>query len=243
MAKPYFALSYNDANGTPNWVSWRVTTADFGSAPRKREFDPDPDLPLGFKRIGHRDYTGSGFDRGHMCPHGDRDADPAMTADTFLMTNIIPQAGNVNQKAWANLETYSRDLVSKQGRRLYVVSGPSGRGGRGEKGPADTIGSGKVVVPAECWKVVVAIPEDGGPDDPAKVTADARVIAVVMPNDQNAVGEEWGSFRVRPADVERRTGYRFFDRLRADVAEALRNRVDTVVIPPPEPRRPARERP
>src|SRR5436853_3519840 len=35
MVKPHFALSYNDANGTPNWVSWRVTRADLGDAPRK----------------------------------------------------------------------------------------------------------------------------------------------------------------------------------------------------------------
>jgi hypothetical protein len=168
-----------------------------------------------------------------MCPHGDRDASGAASKATFVMTNMIPQAGNLNQKAWNHLEEYTRDLVRKHGRRAYVVSGPLGRGGRGKLGPADAIGPHRVVVPAECWKLIVAIPEDGGPDDPALVTADARVIAVVMPNDQNQVGEEWASFRVRPADVERRTGYRFFDRLRPDVADALRNRVDTVHVPPP----------
>ena len=30
MVKPYFAMSYNDSTGTPNWVSWRVTAADLG---------------------------------------------------------------------------------------------------------------------------------------------------------------------------------------------------------------------
>ena len=25
MAKPYFALSYNNSKGTPNWVSWHLT--------------------------------------------------------------------------------------------------------------------------------------------------------------------------------------------------------------------------
>lgn len=238
LAKPYFALSYNDANGTPNWVSWRLTAADFAGSTRRQggDFDPDPDLPAGFMRVVHRDYTGSRFDRGHMCPHGDRDATSDTSAATFVMTNIIPQAANVNQKAWNNLENYTRDLVGKQGMRAYVVSGPAGRGGRGLGAFAETIGNGKVVVPAECWKVVVAIPEDGGPDDPADVGPDARVIAVVMPNDNGSVGEEWASFRVRPADVERRTGYRFFDRLRPDVGEALRNRVDAVHVPPPEPR-------
>src|SRR4051794_28153310 len=39
LVKPYFALSYNDSNGTPNWVSWRVTPSDLGEAPRKQMFD------------------------------------------------------------------------------------------------------------------------------------------------------------------------------------------------------------
>ena len=122
------------------------------------------------------------------------------------------------------------------------MCGPAGRGGRARNGFAETIGNGRVVVPAECWKLIVAVPEDGGPDDPARVGPDARVIAVVMPNDDTQVGEAWAPFRVRPADIERRTGYRFFDRLRPDVAEALRDRVDTVPIPPPQSRTPGRER-
>src|SRR5690242_19881803 len=28
MIKPFFALSYNDSKGTPNWVSWRVARSD-----------------------------------------------------------------------------------------------------------------------------------------------------------------------------------------------------------------------
>ena len=40
----------------------------------------------------HRDYTGSGFDRGHMCPHSDRAANEEMSFATFVMSNIIPQA-------------------------------------------------------------------------------------------------------------------------------------------------------
>ncbi len=32
MDKGYFVLSYNNARGTPNWVSWRLTQSDLGSA-------------------------------------------------------------------------------------------------------------------------------------------------------------------------------------------------------------------
>jgi len=63
MVKPYFALAYNNSKGTPNWVSWRLTNADIGSAPRV-PFYPDQELPRGFRMVTPADYTGSGFDRG-----------------------------------------------------------------------------------------------------------------------------------------------------------------------------------
>jgi endonuclease G, mitochondrial len=237
LVKPYYALSYNEPAGIPNWVSWRVARADLGDAPRKPEFDPDDQLPPGFRRIVHRDYSNSGFDRGHLCPNADRDATQASGWSTFMMTNIIPQAPNANQKAWANFEVYCRDLVRRDGRHLYVIAGPNGRGGRGSDGLwKQTIANGRVAVPAECWKVVVVVPEAIVSDVSAMFTPRTRVITVIMPNDNETVGEDWARFRTTPAEVERRTGYRFFDRLPPDVAEALRQKVDTVPVPVPESR-------
>jgi endonuclease G len=235
MPKPYYALSYNDSRGTPNWVSWQLTAAYLGDAPRKQEFDPDNTLPEGFYRVTHRDYSGSGFDRGHMCPHSDRAANQEMSFSTFVMTNIIPQAPNVNRKAWAQFETYCRGLVTHDHDHLYITAGPAGKGGRGSKEFRDEIAGGRVVVPAECWKVVVAVPESGGDDDLAKVSMGTRVIAIIMPNDNDQVGEEWAKFRTSPAEVERHTGFHFFDRVRPDIAQALRQKVDDEAIAPPRP--------
>ena len=235
MVKPYFTLSYNDSAGIPNWVSWRVSRADMGDAPRKPLFDPDTTLPAGFKRVAHKDYSGSGFDRGHLCPHSDRAANQQMSFATFVMTNIIPQAPNVNQGAWAQMENYCRDLVRKR-HRLYIMAGPDGRGGRGSNGLVETLANGKVVVPAECWKIVVVVSDEGSEDtedDLAKISLSTRVIAVLMPNDNSAVGEEWAKFRTSPAEIERKTGLRFFDRLPTEVGEALKEKVDTEPIAAP----------
>jgi endonuclease G len=213
-----------------------VTRADLGDAPRKLQFDPDPDLPRGFRHITHKDYGGSGFDRGHMCPHSDRAADRDMSYATFVMTNVVPQAPRLNQKAWAAEEEYLRSLV-KKGHRLYVVAGPAGKGGVGKDGPRDEIGGGKVVVPAECWKVAVVLPVERGDDDAKddlnRVTRRTRVIAVVMPNDEERVKTTWAGYRVSVKHVEKLTGYTFFDRLPRDVAEALKEKVDDDHIPPP----------
>jgi len=231
MAKPYYALSYNGETGTPNWVSWRVVREDLGDAPRKPTFDADTLLPGGFYRVTHKDYSGSGFDRGHLCPHSDRAADRDMSYSTFVMSNIIPQAANVNQKAWGNLEIYCRDLVRQQQHHLYVIAGPAGRGGRGLNGFKNSIAGGKVQVPAECWKIIVAVPE-AGDDDLAKISPGTRVICVIMPNDNDAVGDDWAKFRTSAAEVETRTGLKFFDRLSDGIAQVLRQKVDNVRIPP-----------
>lgn len=234
MVKPYYALSYNDALGTPNWVSWRVTANDLGDAQRKPTFDTDMTLPSAFYHVTHKDYSGSGFDRGHMCPHSDRAATLEMSYATFIMTNIIPQAPNVNQKAWAQLEMYCRDLVRRQN-HLYIIAGPSGRGGRGSNGFKNAIAGGRVTVPAECWKIIVIVPENGEDDDLGKIGPGTRVITVVMPNDNDAVGEEWAKFRTSAAEVETRTGLKFFDRLSDATAQALRQKIDSTNIPPPRP--------
>ena len=236
MVEPYFALSYSDDRGEPNWVSWRLTAADLGSTPRRDEFHPDDALPPSFCHIVSHDYDRTGFDRGHLCPYADRQATEASGRATFAMTNMVPQAPNLNRKAWEHVESYCRELA-RHGHRLYVTAGPAGRGGRGEGGPRDVIGLGHVVVPADCWKVIVILDDDPGVDpDPATLPASTRVLAVDMPNDESAVGDSWVQFRTTTAAIERRTGLRFFDRLRPDVAEALRQRVDRMPVPEPRPR-------
>jgi endonuclease G len=169
-----------------------------------------------------------------MCPHSDRAATQEMSFSTFVMTNVIPQAPNVNEKAWAQLESYCRRLV-REHNHLYIMSGPIGRGGRGAKGYREVLGRGNVVVPAECWKVAVIVPEEGGTDDLAKISMGTRVIAVDMPNDNDVVGEAWAQYRTSPAQIEQKTGFHFFSRVRPDIAEALRQKVDDVPIPSPRP--------
>lgn len=235
MRKPYFALSYNDAKGTPNWVSWCLKPGDFRlGAPRVDAFHPDDSLPRGFRKVRPADYNGTGFDRGHVCPNGDRmGGEPGAAETTFVMTNMIPQAPNCNQKAWADLEEYCRDLVLRKKQTLYIVAGPQGVRGTGKNGPAGTISGGRVTVPAKCWKVVLVLDTAAGTaDDVAKVSADARVFAAVMPNDQT-VTHGWAKYRVSAREVEKLTGYTFYDRVPAAVIAPLKAKVDDAHIPPP----------
>jgi endonuclease G len=226
MKKKFYALSYNNSLGTPNWASWRLVKGDLGDSPRF-PFLPDTELPPGFKKITTKDYVGSGFDRGHMCNHSDRAGSNEASKSTFVMTNIIPQSSANNQKGWDQLEEYCRSLA-RAGKELYIVCGPQGKGGEGKAGFKATIANGKIVVPAKTWKVVLVLAKSG------KVDQNTRLIGVIMPNDQS-VGFDWAKFRVAVKEIEDLTGHKFFDQAEATILDPLKDEADAVPIPPPTP--------
>ena len=83
------AMDYSDTLGEANWVSWNLTGADIGASGRS-SFSADPDLPLGFAAIDTGDYTGSGYDRGHLCPSGERTVSVSDNDPVFYMSNHPP---------------------------------------------------------------------------------------------------------------------------------------------------------
>ncbi|WP_046243691.1 DNA/RNA non-specific endonuclease [Hymenobacter terrenus] len=222
MTKTQYTLSYSRDKGKPNWVSWHLGNAWLGSTSRQNNFAADATLPSGWYRAGSTSYSGSGFDRGHVCPSADRTSSTADNSATFLMTNMMPQASTNNQRTWAGLETYGRTLVD-EGYEVYIIAGSYGRGGTGANGFATTISSGRITVPSNCWKVMVVLPE--GSDDASRVTAATRVIAVDMPN-TNAIGTAWGSYRTSVDAIESATGYDILSAVPNTVQETIESRVD-----------------
>ncbi|UYZ64413.1 DNA/RNA non-specific endonuclease [Hymenobacter weizhouensis] len=224
LSKPQYAVGYNAQRGTPTWVSWHLSPAWMGSAPRQDDFRPDPALPRQFYAVTPRSYSGSGFDKGHSCPSGDRTFDLDDNSNTFLMTNMIPQAGNNNQRTWSALEEWTRQQV-RQGQEAYIIMGCYGKGGTGANGYATTLDQGRVTVPARIWKVVVLLPE--GPDDLRRIAAgQARILAVDTPNDQS-VSPDWSRYRVSVAIIEQATGLDLLSQLPPEVQTRLQKKVDT----------------
>jgi endonuclease G, mitochondrial len=135
LRKRQYALAYNSSTGTANWASWQLSKAWLGKARRDNPFAPDTTLPAGFFRVRPRDYDRSGFDRGHLCPSADRSVSHQDQDATFLMSNMIPQSPDLNRHGWAKLEEYCRSQAREGDEDLYVVAGPSGKGGTGSAGP------------------------------------------------------------------------------------------------------------
>ncbi|MBL9201223.1 MAG: DNA/RNA non-specific endonuclease [Opitutaceae bacterium] len=215
IPRAQYALDYNDTAREPSWVAWNLTTGDIGPSGR-RDFATDTSLPAGFRRVVPADYTNSGFDRGHMCPSGDRTITDADNDATFLMSNIIPQTPDHNQGVWASFETYCRALANA-GHELLIVCGPGGFAGA-------TIASG-VAIPGFAWKIVVVVPV--GPGAAAtRITASTRVIALKIPNIAGIRGTPWQSYLTSPAQIEADTGLTFFTELPAPLRAMLRIAID-----------------
>ena len=143
-----YTLSYNLYYKNPNWVAWELTREETkGEADRYDKFMPDPDLPE--PRVVHKDYTKSGYDRGHMAPAADMKWSKQAMIESFYMSNICPQVGNLNRGDWNDLEELCRNWADKYG-RIYIACGPI----FDSKSPK-RIGGHKVAVPDRFFKVIL----------------------------------------------------------------------------------------
>ena len=214
MEKPEFAVSYNRDLGWPNWVSWHLSDEWIGTLTRVDTFRPDPQVPPEWYRVQSFDFSGSGFDRGHMTPNADRDKETSIPINqaTFLMSNMVAQAPGNNQGPWASFEGFLRTLVEQQD-ELYIVSGPTGVGGTGSLGGVTTtLADGHVTVPSSTWKVALVLPKDDG-DDLSRVDCSTRTIAVIMPNQDSIRNDPWENYLTTVDAVETLTGHDFFSNL------------------------------
>lgn len=211
--KPEFALSYNRANGGPNWVSWHLSDADRGRSGRSNTFRPDPDLPLD-SQIRPTDYRGSG----HGCPSGGRTSDAQTNALTFYMSNMLPQAPDLNRQLWRKFEEPCRSQLRSGANEAYIISGGTGSKAR--------IGRGKINVPLSCWKIAVILPS--GEDDLKRIDTQTRVVAVLMPNEDGPeiAGGKWNDYLTSVDEIEKLTDYDFLANLPKPLQDALEAKVD-----------------
>ena len=77
----------------------------------------------GFSLPLHRDFTNSGYDRGHMAPNADFNDTNENALLTFFIANVWPQTPNVNRVTWLRTENETRRLAAQysQVRVLIIV--------------------------------------------------------------------------------------------------------------------------
>ena len=227
LDKPQYVMSYNRSRATSNWVSWYLSSSSRGSAPRQNDFRADNTLPSGWYQVNENDYSGSGFDRGHMTPSADRTSTIADNSATFFMTNMVPQAPGNNQGPWEKLESYLRTQIDANGgQEIYIIAGSYGVGGTGSSGTANTIAGGKVTVPAYTYKIAIIL--SNGTDDVNRVTTTTRVIAVIMPNIDSIRPNDWRPYRTSVDAIEAITGYNYLSNVPQSIQDIIESVTDSV---------------
>lgn len=193
----FFTLSYSEIHEQAEWVAYVLLKSHISNNEFERPyFVEDREVKTG--SADWRNYKNSGYDRGHLCPAGDRRFSYEAYHETFLTSNISPQDREFNSGVWNFLEQKVRYWAKKY-EGVYVVTGGI------LKEDLPTIGNENVSVPEEFYKIILDA-SDGN----------YKMLAFLIPN--SATNESFYEFVVPVDEIEAKTGIDFFSAL-PDVIE------------------------
>lgn len=188
----FYSLSYHEKYEQAEWVAYELTQKQLLSIPIKRPyFEQDPKVTT--QSAHYKNFKNSGYNKGHLCPAGDRKFSAEAYNETFFTSNISPQTYEFNGGVWNRLEEKVRYWVQKY-QKLYIVTG-------GILTPnLKTIGTEKVAVPQYFYKIILDY--DG---------AETKAIAFLMPHEKSEKGLY--QFVSSIDEIEVLTGIDFFPEL------------------------------
>jgi DNA/RNA endonuclease G (NUC1) len=200
-----YTLQYSEDHEQPLWVAYELTADEVaGMLGRTNDYRRDPTIDTGSAVL--KDYSRSGYDRGHLAPAADMRWSPEAMSESFYLSNMSPQAAGFNRGVWRKLESRVRNLASAYG-RLWVVTGPV----LPSQNTA-SIGTNHVTVPAYYYKVLLD-PDTG------------HSAGYLLPNEGSR--KPLSSFIVTIDMVETETGIDFFPAL----GDALEAETESTVTP------------
>ena len=188
----YYTLGYDEASEHATWVTYELNKSELQipNVPRTNWFEEDPLVTT--KSAHHRDFSGSGYSRGHLAPAGDMAFSEEAMKASFYMSNMSPQLNQFNGGIWRELEETTREWAYASD-QLLVATGPI------FDGVTKTIGTtSKIRVPTAYYKILADI-----------VSRPPKGIAFVIPHE--VTDRPLTDFVVTIDEVEERLGLDFFD--------------------------------
>ena len=187
-----YLVGYSPGTRNPAWVAYRLRGAPvYPTAQRPSRFLDDPSV---HGEHQHHDYTHSGYDRGHLASNAVIGSyfGPTAQRETFFMTNIIPQAPQLNRRGlWRQIE----ELEMRMGvafEEVWVITGAI------DTDRSNSMPSG-VSIPEGSFKIIVDQPPG---------TQTLRVAAFAFP--QNPQSNDISTYEVSVDRIEQLTGLDFF---------------------------------
>lgn len=195
-----YSLSYNEPYEQAEWVAYELKKEHLSNTNYNRPyFEIDSAVKSGAAHW--RNYKNSGYDRGHLCPAGDRKFSQKAHDETFLTSNISPQEHAFNSGIWNTLEQKVRYWADKYNGVFVVTGGVL-------KGDMKRIGSEHVAVPNQFYKILI----DNN-------TGKTKMIAFLMPHENS--NKPLYEFVVSVDEVEALTGIDFFPELNDTIENKL----------------------
>ena len=200
----HFSLSYRERYEQAEWVGYLLDKSHLTYDDRERPyFIEDPKVKS--KSADWKNYKGSGYDRGHLCPAGDRRFTSYAYKETFYTSNISPQRPDFNAGIWNRLEKQIRSWAKRYG-RVYVITGGVLKEG------LTVIGEEEVAVPEIFYKIVVRGEKEK-----------LEILAFLIPHRESTSALK--DYLVTVDTIERLSGIDFFENLDRDLENALENKV------------------
>lgn len=188
----FYTLSYSEKHEQAEWVAYELKKEHLSNNDFKRPYFEE-DKKIRTSSADWRNYKKSGYDRGHLCPAGDRRFSYQAYEETFLTSNISPQEHQFNSGVWNRLEKKIRYWA-----RIYdgvhVITGGV------LTDNLKTIGYEHVSVPQYFYKIVWDY------DD-----KNLKAIAFLMPHKET--NDSLNRFIVSIDEIEYMTGIDFFSSL------------------------------
>jgi endonuclease G len=198
-----YVFSYSESHEQSEWVAYYLDVDDINSTHFDRPFFTQDPL-VKSASADWRNYKKSGYDKGHLCPAGDRKESYKSFQETFFTSNISPQEHEFNSGVWNRLEEKIRYWsTAKEG--LYVVTGGV------LTDDLKTIGKEKVSVPNYFYKVLLS--KNG-----------TQMIGFLVPHENS--NQPLYEFVVSVDEIEKMTGIDFYPNLSDEIENQLESQSD-----------------
>ena len=109
--KQVYTICYDYNAKGAKYVSYTLDGDEVNAVNIKKRssFYTEKNLPKKY-RSHTKDYTHSGYDRGHLANDASFDYSKKVVRKTYSMANIIPQAPQINRKTWIKAEKLETNL-------------------------------------------------------------------------------------------------------------------------------------